>query len=300
MPARMGERNTETGGMKLSVVCFVFVAAAIITAAALFLADSKINTGYQRMEQASERYVSAQLAAMDLQAASDFLTDRMRCFAVTGELRYLNDYFEEVNVTKRRDKALDDLNTLLKDTESSAYKSLEKALQTSNDLMGLEYHAMRLTQLANGYDDAEVPAEVSSFEVPDEDLQLTGEEMKDKAVDLLFGDEYMSAKEEIRSHVAECTDELIEDTNRTSVETREGLERIMHIHFILLIALVAAVLLEVLFITLQIRVPLLRMLEMMRKREKADPEGAAEIRSVAKAYNEILEKDDNGSAQEER
>ena len=285
---------------QLRSINFIFVALILVLAFALGFSDLMISRSQNRMDEAVKNHLLAVESADGLESGSDYLTVNVRSFAVIGDLKYLNDYFEEVNVTKRRDKALDDLNTLLKNTESSAYKSLEKALQTSNDLMGLEYHAMRLTQLANGYDDAEVPAEVSSFEVPDEDLQLTGEEMKDKAVDLLFGDEYMSFKEEIRSHVAECTDELIEDTNRTSVETREGLERIMHIHFILLIALVAAVLLEVLFITLQIRVPLLRMLEMMRKREKADPEGAAEIRSVAKAYNEILEKDDNGSAQEER
>ena len=189
MPARMGERNTETGGMKLSVVCFVFVAAAIITAAALFLADSKINTGYQRMEQASERYVSAQLAAMDLQAASDFLTDRMRCFAVTGELRYLNDYFEEVEATKRRDNALSNLEELLEENVGSAYDRLAEALKYSNELMQREFVVMKLVQTAMGYDDSQVPEAVSSVALTPEELGLSAGDQMQRAQRYAFDDE---------------------------------------------------------------------------------------------------------------
>ncbi len=243
-PAEKPEKPRRHYVLELRSINFIFVALILFLAGALGFSDLMISRSQSRMDEAAKNNILAVKSAGNLESGSDFLTVSVRSFAVIGDLKYLNDYFEEVKVTKRRDKALEDLNVLLKDKESSAYQSLEKALRTSNELMELEYQAMRLTQLANGYDDADVPEEVSSFELPDEDLQLTAQEMREKAEALVFGDEYMSYKEEIRGHVAECTDEMIENTNRTSEEIHSKLKRIMHIRLILLIALVAAVLLK--------------------------------------------------------
>ena len=63
------------------------------------------------MEQASDRYLAAQLAATDLESGSDYLTDRVRCFVVTGDIEYLKHFFEEVEVTRRRDKAVENLES---------------------------------------------------------------------------------------------------------------------------------------------------------------------------------------------
>lgn len=41
--------------------------------------------------------------------ASDYLTDEVRKYAVTGEIEHLYNYWYEVEVTKRRDNAIDTL-----------------------------------------------------------------------------------------------------------------------------------------------------------------------------------------------
>ena len=289
MPARMGERNTETGGMKLSVVCFVFVAAAIITAAALFLADSKINTGYQRMEQASERYVSAQLAAMDLQAASDYLTDRMRCFAVTGELRYLNDYFEEVEATKRRDNALSNLEELLEENVGSAYDRLAEALKYSNELMQREFVVMKLVQTAMGYDDSQVPEAVSSVALTPEELGLTAGDQMQRAQKYAFDDEYMAYKEHIHENVQACTQELILSSGNKLDQTMQNMKHFLNMQTVLTIMLLLVVVLFGSFVIIQVRRPLTRMVTRIKQQESVPVSGAAELRFVTQTYNEILE-----------
>mgnify|MGYP006916271683 CR=1 FL=1 len=64
------------------------------------------------MEEASRRYTEAQMAAADLESGSDYLTDRVRSFVITGKLEYLKDFEEEVEVTRRRDLAVEKLEEL--------------------------------------------------------------------------------------------------------------------------------------------------------------------------------------------
>ena len=131
---------------------------AILAAVVLFISDILVTRGYKRMEKASNRYIVAQLAASNMESGSDYLTDPVRCFVVTGETDYLHDFFKEVNVTRRRDQALDDLEELLEGNAGSAYVSLATALELSNELIGREYEAMRLMLEAGDYPEAEIPS----------------------------------------------------------------------------------------------------------------------------------------------
>ena len=70
------------------------------------------------MEEASDNYIEAQRATADMESASDYLTDRVRCFVVTGEVEYVEDFYEEVNVTKRRDNAVETMEGLMGGTIS--------------------------------------------------------------------------------------------------------------------------------------------------------------------------------------
>ena len=99
----------------------------------------------------------------------------------------------------------------------------------------------------------------------------------------------MAYKNQIRDHVASCTDQLIEDSDQAAQTARTNMSRILALQTILLSALLLAVLAEVIFVTKQIRIPLTQMVDLMRNQEKVPPAGAAELRFVTQTYNEILE-----------
>ena len=61
----------------------------------------------KRFEDATDQYIVCENAARQLQDGSDYLTEQVRLYAMTGERNYLDQYFEEADVTKRREQALE-------------------------------------------------------------------------------------------------------------------------------------------------------------------------------------------------
>ena len=288
-PAKKDGKAGSPRAPKLRTVSIIFVVLALAAAVLLFLSDISVTEGYRRMERASSRYAVAQSAASDMEAGSDYLTDRVRCFVVTGELTYLRDFFEEVEITRRRDRALEDLDQLLEDGEHGAYASLAAALSLSNELVERENLAMRL--MLDARDDAseDVPAAIAGIELSPEDAALGREAKIRKAQDLVFDDSYMEVKERIRENVRLCTEELIRSSRAELDEASEKMALYVKIQTILTVVFLLIVLLMVAFINEQVRKPLTRMVEQMRKEESIPPQGAEELQFVTRTYNSILE-----------
>ena len=283
-------------GLQLRTTSYFFVVISLIAALALFTSDVFVTRGYRRMERASNRYIIAQLAASNMEAGSDYLTDRVRCFVVTGELEYLQDFFEELNVTRRRDQALDDLEELLEGNGGSAYTNLATALSLSNELVDREYEAMQLILEARDYPAESIPPELASMALSAEDMAMTPEEQVSKAQNLVFDNTYMHYKDRIRENVNLCTQELIRSAS-LELETASA-QMAMHVNLqtCLTVAFLILVLLIVWFINSQVRRPLSHMVEQMRRQEVLEPGGAEELQFVTRTYNKIL--DENREARE--
>lgn len=290
-------RKRKKPTIHLKATNFIFATLAFLIALALVIADVVISKNNLRLEAASNNLILAEHSAQDLQDGSDYLTDSAREFAVTGELRYLNNYFEEVKETRRRDEALSSMEELLEGTDGNAYSSISKALAVSNELMEKEYLSMRLIQATFNYSADQIPSEVSSIELSAEDAALSAEEQHAKAIDIVFNDEYESYKVVIRENVSKCTNQLIESSRQSVEAIRTSTKRLLIIQVSLLSLLMLCVLGEVIFITKSIRKPLTQMVELMRKQEKVTPQGAAELQFVTNTYNDILEENQRAHKQ---
>ena len=286
--AHTGEKKRNQGA-PLRVVNYAFVVMAVLLVIVLFVTDSMIHQRYRQTEAANERYVSAKQAAMDLEAGSDYLTESVRSFVVTGNIRYLKDYFEEAEVTKRRDGAVEALKTLLDSDESGAYESLRTALDWSNELMQREYLSMRLIQEADGIDPAQIPEAVSSLQLDPAQEKLPAVEQRRLAVELVYDEEYLAYKEKIWANVSQCTDQLIESSTTMLRESEKSMKSVLLAQSWLTLALFLAVLLLVIFIRNQVRKPLTRLVEKIQRQLPAEPIGAQELQFVTRTYNEILE-----------
>ena len=287
--AEIPENEKEHTGIQLKTASIFFALLALIAAAALLIADISVTRGYQRMETASDRYIKAQMAASDMESGSDYLTDRVRCFVVTGELEYLNDFIEEVNVTKRRDNAVESLEVLLGDSDRSAIESLNTALNLSNELVEIENRAMGLILQTGHYDLKGIPESITEIELTPEELSLSDEELKDKAQTLVFDNNYMHYKDRIRENVGLCTQALIRTSSQELEQATAKLSLLVNIQTILTIVFLLIVLAIVLIITLMIRRPLTDMVRKMQEQETIPPAGVEELRYVTRIYNSILE-----------
>jgi diguanylate cyclase (GGDEF)-like protein len=266
----------------------IFMLVAFIVATALYISDSMVTHGYLRMEKASERYIIAQQAAANLEAGSDTLTEAVRSFVVTGEIQYLQNYFTEANETRRRDKAVSDLESMMS-RDSTAYTRLSDALSLSNELMADEYQAMNLILSSGEYEEALIPDELREAGLSPEDAAKSPAEKYRLALNLVYGDRYEDYKARIRSSTRACTEELIEANDKERMRLNDRLEVLLSVQTVLTVLMLAVVLAIVLYISGWIRKPLTSMVEQMRAKKTVLPAGAEELRFVSETYNTIFE-----------
>ena len=275
--------------VSLGKASLFFTAIAFLTAAALYAADSSVTRGYLDMERLHDRYILAQKSAVNLEIGSDYLTEKARDFAVTGDMASLKEYFQEADVTRRRDQAVENLKKLMNDENSPAYRELAAALSLSNELMNLEYRAMKYVILAGNYDEKAIPSVLKDFPLTGREQSLAPAELRARAMQMVYGDEYKEYKSRIYGHSRECTEKLLRLAIADREELGEHMDRLLFVQTLLTILMLVVVLILVMFIIIWVRNPLKRMVNMMREKESLVPAGAEELRFVSETYNSVFE-----------
>ena len=64
---------------------------------------------FKILRMTTEQYIACERAAKQLQDGSDYLTEQVRLYVMTGQQEYMENYFKEANVTCRREHALEEL-----------------------------------------------------------------------------------------------------------------------------------------------------------------------------------------------
>ncbi|MCR5790971.1 MAG: GGDEF domain-containing protein [Lachnospiraceae bacterium] len=278
-------KKTARRGISLRKMNLSMVVIACLISAVLFFAMHQTDMIYRQAHSSTQQLIDWRKSSFDLQLASDYLTEQMRCFAITGEIAYLNNYFEEAKVTKRRDRALAKLEEHHAETE--ALQNLQEAMNQSLELMRTEYYAARLAAEGYGLDLSLFPDEIRDLELPAEDLTLTDTEKIAKAGRLLFDSDYRAQKEYIYSHMQGCLDELEQELSANQLTEEERLEKQVFVEHILTFFLIA-ILLGIVFLTSRLVIsPLRDCVELIRSDEDLPVRGAYEVRFLAKTYNLI-------------
>ena len=259
----------------------------ILLSVFLLFATYRANVSYSQMRVSTENYIQWQRDAYNVQDASDYLTEQVRCFTETGERAYLDRYFEEATVTRRRENAVASIHDFL--SESAALNALRAAMAESVALMEREYHAMRLTVEAYGYDPAEYPDEIRQYALPAEEAALAREKKEALARSLVFDDQYHAEKEAISRNMQDCLARLVEEIDARQAATADQLQRIMTVQRILLIITISITLFTMLLTLLLVISPLLRAVVFIRADEPIPIRGSNEFQFLAKTYNLMYE-----------
>jgi diguanylate cyclase (GGDEF)-like protein/PAS domain S-box-containing protein len=136
--------------------------------------------------------------------ASDYLTDQVRSFVVTGKLENLDSFWAEIEQARRRE------NVLLEGGFLGIARAEQEALQTakgeSDSLVGRELRAMRLAAEAWAFPAAGLPRQVAGRALGAEDEALPAAGKLDLARELVFGVGYWEHKQKIRDAVRSFTE----------------------------------------------------------------------------------------------
>lgn len=280
-----GMQKREKTERTVSIRNTIGVMAAIMLAvsALLLAATHSTEAGYADLTANTRRYAQWQLDAGSLQSGSDILTEQVRGFVVTGERAYLDSYFEEANVTRSRDRAVESMRSLV--GESEAYQHLVDALGESVELMDREYYAMRLTVDACGYELSAFPAEIRAVELSAADREAPGEVQRETARMMVFDDIYRGKKEAISGSIRECLDEMDAEVEAGQTAAREKMQCTLMLQRVMIVVSILSVAAAFLLIMLLAVKPLLDAVTYVEKDQPLPSEGAREFRFMAKAYN---------------
>ena len=270
-------------GVSLKVLNYSMFAAALVISILLSFAMHQTTEIYNETHTTTQNLFNLRKNTYELQRASDYLTEQIRCFVTSGDKQYLDNYFEEANVTQRRDKALKELKN--KSGDSVAFYNLKEAMKESLNLMETEYYAARLAVEAYGYDLSDYPEEIQSVKLPSWTVSLSPEGKKIEAENALFGKEYQNKKDSISSHMQNCLSELESQMEQEQQNVTYRLEQQVlyeHILTILLIFIMLAIVLLTAFLVIS---PLQKCVDLIRDEKDIPVKGAYEIRFLAKTYN---------------
>lgn len=144
-----------------------------------------LGISYRTNSLNSER-VKLNSYSQQLKDGSDYLTNQVRYYSITGDEKYLDNYNKELKETKRRDKSLEGINNIGINKEEKS--TIEGALNKSNKLAEIETKAIEYVK--------------------------NGE--KDKARQMVFSDEYFTSKSEIDNLTVKFADMIAVRTSDSS------------------------------------------------------------------------------------
>ena len=284
----MGEKEKKSIiGIKIKNINIYMMIISCILYLILIGATLYASGRYNTLISATGDYIACEKNASLVKEGSDYLTEQVRLYAVTMDTKYMNDYFEEAYTSKRRDVALEQMR--LYDVNSEIEVYLKSALDYSNRLMTDEFYAMALISTANEVDRNLLPEDVKNMGLTEEDLQLTPEEMIEKAQEMVFGSEYQEMKEMIMDNISHFIDNIVDDTMRKQQKSASQLKITMTQQQILISVLFIENILMFILIILLVIKPLRIYIENIEDKEKLSVSGSYEFKYLALTYNNIYE-----------
>ena len=275
--------NRLKEGISLRKIHNWLIIVAVVLSCLLIYSTYRLTSSFLRVKDAAEDNIKLQNSVHGLMDASDYLTEMAQRFTVSGDRRFLEQYFIEAFTTKRREQALSELKRV-KDTES-ALASLEEAMRHSVKLMDREYYAMRLVIEAKGI--REYPSVLKSVALRSEDAALSPENKMRLATKMVLDDEYYTQKNRIRTEVQNTVQAIINQTQKEETEALDRFQAELNLARGEILLIIAAIFFVVwLTSTLGIS-PILAAVDQIKSDSPIKETGADEFRYLAKAYNNL-------------
>lgn len=259
------------------------VLAAILVVAAIILAGGLIQANAQS-ESVHSRYNECTSAAAELMIASDYLTTECRMFVLTGDRTYMDNYFEELLQTRRRDAAVATLSS--ESGNEAAAAELVVALAESNELAMREFYAMRLVCEANNIEP--MPNPIATTDLSAADAALAPSDKIVVAKDMVLGNQYQVMKKAIVNDVDDCATELVKGLEQSVFTLERQTDRLLMSLLAIAFLLMALVLFTAISNYVLVTRPMKKHEADLRAERPLADIGCYEIRRVVYAYNELL------------
>ena len=280
-------------GVSLRAIHIAMIVCAVVISLLLVFSTYQSASVFSSLSKAAGDYSVRQKAAHELMEASDYLTEMVQRFTLEGNTQYLDDYFEEVFVSRRREESITSMSE--GDTEKGLVTQLQEAMAESASLSYREYYAMKLVIEAQEIRD--YPDTLRGVELKEEDTLLSADEKMSLAREMVMGTEYYEHKESIRNKLRSSLEVLDQQMTATRQSTSADLNRELTLVRIV-IAILTVVIILLIWLTARLgTIPLMEAGKCAEDGRKIPETGAKEFRRLAGKYNKMLEQL-NGSKEE--
>lgn len=280
------QNGSGKNGFSLRVIHMAMVVCAVVVCLLLVYSTYQSGSVFTKLSTATGNYITRQKAAHDLMEASDYLTENVQRFTLEGDTRFLDNYFEEAFVNRRREASITSMSE--NEAEKSLVGQLQEALDESMSLMYREYYAMKLVLDAKEirYDQEKL----RGVELKETDAMLTADQKMDLAQSMVMGTEYYSHKEIIRTKLKTSLEMLDKLMAATRQETADNLNRELTVVRLVIIVL-TVVILGLIGLTAYLgTIPLMNAEKQIEKDQPIEIRGAKEFRNLARGYNKMHDK----------
>lgn len=278
----------ERINMRALSVCLLIIAVPAILFSVWKVRAVHVCVERQQQIEQSRRQCEAQ--SQQLVNASDYLTSEVMRFIVTGDRKSLNNYWNEVDNIRNRDKAMEELGKLKLTQEEMNLVNMAKA--ESDRLIQEESRVMRLVAESIGMEVHELPPSVAAVKLTGEEERMTAGEKQMAAVAYIFGDEYGAGKKVIWSSLDQFRKLLRSRKDAELKAAMEETEKQLNLaqldNFIVLLLLVVAL---VSFYLLVLK-PFLKYSASLSRADGVSPihlapAGSLEVQEFAKVFNRV-------------
>jgi diguanylate cyclase (GGDEF)-like protein len=287
----MTNRRKNIRGIKIDRVNIFMLSLSCVIFFFISIATIRISVKYNSLLAITDSYISCEKEASLVSEGSDYLTEQVRLYVMTYDKKYAENYFTEINVTKRRDSALENLVVLNTDREALSF--LQAALDCSNKLAESEIYAMKLITSALGYDETSFPKEIQDEVLSEDDKLLSSDEKIEKARDMVFNASYRESKAMISNNTSYFLNSIMDITDKSRQDAIENFRFLLGMQGILLtVMFITSVITSCLIIHLIVK-PLRVYINCIKEDKRMDITGSYEFKYLALTYNNIFEINSN-------
>ena len=279
-------KKRERNGISLRTIHVLLVIGAFLLSGLMLYSTFYLSASFKNLTELSERNTELQKASIELMDASDYLTERVQRFAITGNKQLIDEYFNEAFTQKHREEAIEKIST---GSESEkAIKDLQNAMDASQQLMNREYYSFRLVIEAKGIE--KYPFVLRELELSERDKALSNEEKMSRAADIVFDNEYYAQKHVIKKNMQNSLDELEKlAQEKYNAALQDVKTRLLIVRTIIIIETFAVIFLVWLASHLGIS-PIMKAVDRIKNNRKLAEAGTTEFRYLVRAYNQMYEK----------
>ena len=275
--------NRLKEGISLRNIHNCLIVIAVVLSCLQIYSTYRLTNNFMHVRNAMNENIALENSVHGLMEASDHLTEMVQRYAVTGDRRFMEQYFVEAFAAKRREQALSELKKI-KNAEV-VLERLQEAMSHSVKLMDREYYAMRLMIEAKGI--KEYPGILKSVTLRSEDSALSPEGKMKRAIEMVMNDDYYMQKNQVRKEVHNGVQAVIKQTQKAEMDALDRFQTELNFGRVAILLNILAIFFVV-WLTSSLGItPILRAVDQIKANSPIQETGANEFRYLAKAYNNL-------------